>query len=215
MEELRDLDLDLRWPDYDGTADFEASFSRGGPPVAVQGQLEQVGRFIDGAVTALAVSVETDGGQVAFAGRGGVQPQAQGRLDLDLAETGAFLAALGLGGADLPEDLGRSVKGGADVTFTQDLNLSVRGLNLAVGGNTLTGAADVDLAGEVPRFNAQIEAGALDLSRLAGADTAGGGDGGGGGDSAQGWSTAPSTRARWRSRMARWRSPPTASTLAI
>lgn len=110
VEEVRDLDLDLRWPDYDGTADFEASFSRGGAPVAVAGQLEQVGRFIDGAVTALAVTLETDGGQVAFAGRGGMQPQAQGRLDLDLADTGAFLAALGMGVADLPEGLGKSVK---------------------------------------------------------------------------------------------------------
>ncbi|HAW45945.1 MAG TPA: AsmA family protein, partial [Roseovarius sp.] len=78
------------------------------------------------------------------------------------------------------------------VTLTGAMNLSVRGLNLQVDGNSLTGAADVNLSGDVPRVNAQIAAGALDLSRLAGADStgeAGGGSGGGGG--AQGWSTEP------------------------
>ncbi len=195
VEDLRDLSLDLRWPDYDGTAEFEASFSRGGAPVEVTGQLEQVGRFIDGAVTALAVTIKTAGGEVTFAGRGGVAPQVQGRLDLDLGDTGAFLAALGLGGADLPEGLGRSVRGGADVTLTEALVLSARGLTLGLDGNSLTGAADVDLSGDVPRINAQIAAGALDLSRLAGADTTGGGGGdsagAGGGGAAPGWSRAP------------------------
>ncbi|WP_104019668.1 AsmA family protein [Roseovarius nitratireducens] len=192
VEELRDLDLDLRWPEYDGTADFEASFSRGGGPVSVTGRLDQVGRFIDGAVTAVAATVEAAGGRVAFDGRAGTQPQVQGRLDLDLADTGAFLGALGMAGVTLPEGLGQSLKGGADVTLTDAMNLSVRGLNLQVGGNSLTGAADVNLSGDVPRVNAQIAAGALDLSRLAGADSTGeaaGGSGGGGG--AQGWSTEP------------------------
>jgi AsmA protein len=185
VEELRDLGLDLRWPDYDGTADLKASFSRGGAPVEVAGQLDQVGRFFDGAVTGLAVTIKTAGGQVDFAGRGGMAPQVQGRLDLDLADTGAFLSALGLDGADLPEGLGRSVSGGADVTLTEAMALSVRDLTLGLGGNSLTGAADVDLSGDVPRINAQIATGALDLSRLAGADSTGGGGG------TQGWSTAP------------------------
>ncbi|MFB9148928.1 AsmA family protein [Roseovarius ramblicola] len=187
VEELRDLDLDLRWPEYDGTADFEASFSRGGGPVSVTGRVEQVGRFLDGAVTAVAATLETAGGQVAFDGRAGVQPQMQGRLGLDLGDTGAFLGNLGMAGASLPEGMGQAVKAGATVTVTEAMNLSVRDLNLQVGGNTLTGAADVALAGDVPRFNAQIAAGALDLSRLGGGDTARTDAGG----AAAGWSQAP------------------------
>jgi len=187
VEELRDVALDLRWPDPDGAADVKASFARGGPAISVDGQLDKVGRFFDGAVSALTATVETAGGTVDFNGRAGMQPQAQGRLDLDLADTGAFLAALGLGVADLPEGMGRSLRGGADVTLTEDMTVSVRGLTLALGGNSLTGAADVDLAGEVPQINAQIAAGALDLSRAAGAETQGGGRGG----DAGGWSTAP------------------------
>jgi len=192
VEEVRDLDLDLRWPEYDGTADFEASFSRGGGPVAVTGQLDEVGRFIDGAVTGVTASVEAAGGRVEFDGRAGAQPQVQGRLDLDLDDTGAFLGALGMAGVALPEGMGQGLKAGGEITLTQALNLSVRALNLQVGGNTLTGAADVDLAGDVPRFNAQIAAGALDLSRLAGADNTGASQDGASADGgAAGWSTEP------------------------
>ena len=187
VEELRDLALDLRWPDPDGAADVKATFARGGPAISVDGQLDQVGRFFDGAVSALTATMKTAGGTVDFKGRAGVQPQAQGRLDLDLSDAGAFLAALGLGGADLLEGPDRSLRGGADVTLTEEMTVSVRGLTLALGGNSLSGAADVDLSGEVPRFNAQVAAGALDLSRLAGAET----DRSGGGGGADGWSTAP------------------------
>ena len=190
VEELRDLDLDLRWPEYDGTAEFEAEFSRGGGQISVAGQLEQVGRFIDGAITGVAATVEAAGGRVTLDGRAGVQPQVQARLDLDLDDTGAFLGALGVAGAALPEGMGQRLKAGAEVTLTQDMSLSVRGLSLQAGGNTLTGAADIDLAADVPRFNAQIAAGALDLSRLAGADESGAGGGGSGG-TASGWSQDP------------------------
>jgi len=190
VEELRDLDLDLRWPEYDGAAEFEAEFSRGGGQISVAGQLDQVGHFIDGAVTGVAATVEASGGRVTFDGRAGVQPQVQGRLDLDLADTGAFMGALGVAGAALPEGMGQALKAGAEVTLTQAMNLSVRGLNLQVGGNSLTGAADIDLSGAVPRFNAQIAAGALDLSGLAGADESGAGGGGSGG-TATGWSQDP------------------------
>ena len=183
-QEIRDLDLDLRWPDYDGTATLEASFRRGGGLVRISGHLDEVGAFLDGAVTGVAATVSAGGGTVGFAGRAGPRPEAQGRLDLDIGDTGAFLAALGLGGVELPQGLGRSVSGRAGVTVTGGTQVTLRDLVLGLGGNSLSGAADLDLAGDVPRFNAQINAGALDLSQLAGADTTGGGSGGG----ASGWS---------------------------
>jgi len=63
------------------------------------------------------------------------------------------------------------VRGGADVTLTQEMRLSLRDMTLDLGGNALSGAADIALAGDVPRINAQLNAGALDLSKLAGADS--------------------------------------------
>jgi AsmA protein len=186
VQEISDLDLDLRWPDYDGTATLEAAFRRGGGPVAVSGQLEQVGAFLDGAVTGVEARLSAAGGSVGFAGRAGLEPAAQGRLDIDLADTGGFLAALGMGGVDLPQGFGRSLTGGAAITLTKGTQVALRDLVLGLGDNRLSGAADIDLSGDVPRFNAQIDAGALDLSRLGGADSAGSG-----GAATDGWSRAP------------------------
>ncbi len=181
--ELTDLDLDLRWPDYDGTATLEAAFRRGGGPVTVSGRLDEVGAFIEGAVTGVSATVAAGGGRVAFAGRAGLEPAAQGQLEFEIGDTGAFLAALGFGGLDLPQTLGRSVTGEASLTLTEGTQVAVRDMALDLGGNRVSGAADLDLAGDVPRFNAQIDAGALDLSDLAGAEGAGG-DGSG----PSGWS---------------------------
>ena len=57
------------------------------------------------------------------------------------------------------------------MTLTQAMWLSLRDMTLDLGGNALSGAADIELAGDVPRINAQLNAGALDLSKLAGADS--------------------------------------------
>jgi AsmA protein len=85
---------------------------------------------------------------------------------------------------DLPQTLGQSVTGRADLTVTEGTQVAVRDMALGLGGNSLSGAVDLDLSGDVPRFNAQLNAGALDLSKLAGADQTGGGSGG-----TSGWST--------------------------
>jgi len=184
---IRDMDFDLRWPDYDGRATFDVVLRQAGDPVTVSGYLEQVGAFIDGAVTDVVANIEGPGGRLGFDGRAGLQPQVQGRFDIDMSDTGAFVAALDLGAVDLPQGFGAGVRGGADVTLTQEMRLSLRDMTLDLGGNALSGAADIALAGDVPRINAQLNAGALDLSKLAGADSnesdAGAAD--------TGWSRAP------------------------
>jgi len=171
VQAIRDMDFDLRWPDYDGRATFDVVLRQAGDPVTVSGHLEKVGAFIDGAVTDVVADIEGPGGRLGFDGRAGLQPQAQGRFDIDMSDTGAFVAALDLGAVELPQGFGARISGGADVTLTQEMRLSLRNMTLDLGGNALSGAADIDLAGDVPRVNAQLNAGALDLSKLAGADS--------------------------------------------
>ncbi|WP_417726484.1 AsmA family protein [Roseovarius sp.] len=181
----RDMDFDLRWPDYDGTATFEVVLRQAQGPISLSGHLDQVGQFIDGAVTAMSATFKAPGGSMGFAGRAGLQPQLQGRLDIDINSTDTFMAGLGLDPLDLPKGLGANVKGGTNLTLTDSLQLSLRELSLNLGGNALAGAADIALAGAVPRINAQLNAGALDLSGLAGSDTSGGGS------ADSGWSQSP------------------------
>jgi AsmA protein len=189
VQEIRDMDFDLRWPDYEGRATFEAVLRQAGAPVTIAGHIDRLGAFLDGEVTPVTARVNGPGGGAAFEGRAGATPQAQGRLDLDLSDTAAFLAALGLGSVDLPEGFGTRIDGGADVTLTEAGQVAVRDMALDLGGNAISGAADIDLSGDVPRIDAQLDAGALDLSSLAGADGGAGVGGGGGGGG--GWSRAP------------------------
>lgn len=190
-QQMEGMSLDLRWPDYEGEATFEASLYPAETRVDVSGRVDRVGTVIDGGISDLRMSISTKGGSVEFAGRGSSAPQLDGRLTLDLDDTRRFLTSLGLGAADIPQGFGRSIDGAAQLTVTQDLRLSMRDMTLALDQNSLSGAADVYLGGARPRLTAQLAAGALDLSSL---DSGSGGDSGGAGGGtavSEGWSKAP------------------------
>jgi len=184
------MDFDLRWPKYEGTATFDATLRPAGQPVQVSGHLDKVGNFIAGGVSALETTVAAPGGHVTFSGRAGVQPQVAGRVSADLDSTARFMSSLGVAAPEIPTGLGRALGAETDVTFTQDMRLTLRDTTLTLDGNRLTGAADVDLDGDKPRFNAQLNAGALDLSGLAADDGAAGASGDQGGASS-GWPKTP------------------------
>lgn len=186
------VDFDLRWPDYDGAADFEATFRPGGNAVGITGKLDQVGAFIDGAVTDVNATITTAAGTAVFTGRAGSTPEAAGAFSADLDSTSQFLTILGLGGMDIPQGLGRSVSVDTQVTF-KDNRLALRETTLQLDQNRFTGAADVDLSGAKPRLNVQLNAGALDLRGLS-SEQAAAASGGGGGSAApasDGWSKSP------------------------
>lgn len=164
---LRNINLDLRWPDYDGAATFDASATPAGAVVNVSGQLDQVGTFIEGGVTDLVASISTSGGTLDFDGRAGALPQLGGRLTTDLSDTAAFLSAFGVSGVDIPKGMGRAITLTTDLTLSEDMRLSLRDIALTLDRNKLTGAADVFMGDDRPRLNAQLTAGALDLSALA------------------------------------------------
>lgn len=180
---LQDVSVDLRWPEYDGEGVFDLSASFGDSPVQLSGHVGSLADVLEGKVTAITAQLSAKGGTVEFKGRGASQPQLQGQLSADISDSGAFLAALGIKGTTLPNGLGRSAKLSADITLTQALMLSVRGLAATLDQNALTAELDLDLAQQTPLLTARIAAGHLDLSGL---------DSGGSGASPdQGWSKAP------------------------
>ena len=190
------VDFDLRWPDYEGAADFDLTLRPGGEVVEISGTLERVGHFIDGGVSDLQARISTKAGTASFAGRGGSAPEAAGKLTADLKNTSDFMALIGQGPMDIPDGLGRVATLETDLIFKDD-RLSLRNTVLGLDGNRFTGAADVDLGEDQPRLNVQLNAGALDLTGLS-ADDAGGEDGNGntgsgnsGGAASGGWSKAP------------------------
>ncbi|RKF16428.1 AsmA family protein [Roseovarius spongiae] len=190
---MKGMDLDLRWPDYEGEATFKAVLRPASEAITLDGRIGKVGALIAGRISDLRVNAATRSGKLSFDGRGSTTPELAGRLDLDLEDTSQFLAALGLGAADIPDGFGRSIRGGANVTLTEGMRLSLRDLALGLDQNQFSGAADVFLGGARPHVTAQLGAGALDLSALNASGAGGGGDGGdgGGGAVSDGWSKAP------------------------
>lgn len=196
---LSGVDLDLRWPKYDGTAEFEISLlplgllDRKAIPdserLHITGQLEQVGSFITGDPTTLTANLAAPGGTASFSGKAGTNGQAQGALKADFTDTARVLSALGVKGADIPAGLGRAASLSSLITVTDSQRIALRDMALQLDSNRLTGAADLDLTRTRPRLTAQLNAGALDLSGMAGSDA--NNTGGGGGAAQNGWSTAP------------------------
>ena len=196
---LSGLDLDLRWPDYDGTATFEARLNPlGGPAredvsdsdkIRITGQLDKVGDFIEGALTTVEARITAPGGAASFAGRASPKAQAEGRLSANLSDSASFLASFGVVAGEISPGMGRSATLETLVTVSDMSRIALRDSVLSLDANRLSGAADLDLSGVTPRVSAQLRAGALDLSAFAGS-AANDAPGGANAPVTAGWSTA-------------------------
>ncbi|MEM6578223.1 MAG: AsmA family protein [Pseudomonadota bacterium] len=190
------IDFDLRWPDFDGAASFELVLQPAGSPVRLSGELDRVGDFIDGGLSRLSATLTAPEANLRFEGDVRAEPEAQGDLNVEIADTAAFFGALGLAAPDLPAGFGQDAIGfeGA-LTLTAAQALSLRNGVLRLDANTLRTEADVDLAGETPQVQVQINAGALDLSGLSGSDGSEGASTDASGQSGSaadaGWSQSP------------------------
>ncbi|MEI4260215.1 AsmA family protein [Roseovarius sp. D0-M9] len=192
-QDMSGVDLDVRWPSYAGEATFDLVLRPADQDVRIAGRLDAFGPLLEGGVSPLDVTISTDGGTLGLDGRASAAPQLDARLTADIDNTRRFMSALGLTPADLPEGLGREITATGQLNITEDIRISLRDMTLDLGGNNVTGALDVVTSGERPRVTARLDAGALDLSMLAGSE--GGPSGGSSGGTApaapDGWSRAP------------------------
>lgn len=168
------VDLELDWPEQDGAAEIAASMAPAGAGVDLTARIEGFADFLNGGVRPLRADVTTRGGEIGFDGRGSLDGALAGELRIDSADTARFLASFGAGGVTLPQGLGQSVDLRSGLTLTADRRLALRNIALDLGGNSLTGQADLALNG-TPRITANLRTGALDLSALSegGAETNG------------------------------------------
>ena len=185
---LGPLDLVLDWPQGQAAADITARLTHGGATIDLAARIAAMEEMLAGKVVPLSASARLGAAALTFDGRASISGAAAGRIEADSPDTGALLAALGLGAMDLPRGLGRAAKLSGEATYTADGRLSLRDLVAVLDQNRIAGAADIDLAGK-PRVVAELSAGALDLSALGGAGAEGSAAGTDGEGS--GWSTSP------------------------
>ncbi|MDX2482428.1 MAG: AsmA family protein [Pseudodonghicola sp.] len=187
---LGPLDLVLDWPQGQEAADVTARLSHNGAVIDLTARIAAMEGLLAGKVVPLSASASLGKAQFDFDGRASLAGAAAGRVTAKSSDTAALMSALGLGAVDLPKGTGRSAELTTDATFTTDGRLSLRDMTLVLDQNSITGAADVTLAG-TPRVVAELSAGALDLSALGGGESTGSGTGSSGGGSEDGWSKTP------------------------
>ncbi len=158
--------LDLRWPEYDGRASFEVTVRPVDTTVEITGFLDEVGAFIEGAVSDVAVSATLPGGEIGFVGRAAAAGQVDGALSVKAGDINRIMAAFGQPPIALHGGLDQGASAKAQVTFVGDQRFSLRDMALDLGPNRITGAADIILSEERPFVAARIDAGDLDLSVL-------------------------------------------------
>lgn len=186
------VDLSLDWPERLGPATIDATLRPAGTPVEVDATIDGFAGFIAGQVQTVRASIEAGGGLLTLDGRASTAGEVAGTLGLNLPDTDGFMAALALPRPGLPAKLGETVEMSTQLTLTADRRLSLRDLRADLRGNMLTGAADISLNG-TPTINAQLNAGALDLSSATGGDSEGSGGASSSSDNAaaSGWPKDP------------------------
>lgn len=163
------VDLTLDWPERLGAATLAAKLSPAGTDIDLRATIGGFAGFITGQVQPIAATVRAGNGSLALDGRGSTAGDVAGRLTLEMPDTDDFLTALGLPAPGLQAGLGQSLNLSTQMTLTSDRVLSLRDLVVDLGANALAGAADISLNG-TPQINAQLSAGALDLSGETGAE---------------------------------------------
>ncbi len=182
------VDLSLDWPERTGDAVINAAIRPAGERVTVKATIDRFDQFLNGEVRPVSARLDTKGGGFTLAGRAALSGAVAGDLTLKMPDTARFLAALGAGNVQLPQGLGRSADVTVQMTLTPDRRLALRDMTADLGGNVLRGAADITLNG-TPDINAQLSAGALDLTGFAGSE--------GGNAGATTGSTAASASSGW------------------
>ena len=166
------VDLSLDWPERAGDAVIKAALRPAADRVSIEATINRFDQFLNGDIRPLRARVDTKGGGVSLTGRAGLAGAVAGDLWLKTSDTGRFLAALGVADIALPQGLGKTADINLDLTLTPDRHLALREVVADLGGNALTGAADITLNG-TPDVNAQINVGALDLTGFAGSAPSG------------------------------------------
>ncbi|TFL19126.1 AsmA family protein [Jannaschia formosa] len=165
---LEAVDLTAALPGLDQPLGLKGTALMNGVALALDARVDGVSALASGALTPVRVSLRSAGTEIVAEGRADLDPLSfAGRLDVSSDDRLALLAALGGAPLDLPPGLGRDrLALMAEMTLAPEGSLHLRGMDLTLDGNALSGGLDLVQGAERPRITATLQAPALDLTAL-------------------------------------------------
>lgn len=171
------VNADFRLPDYQGAARLSVKATSVGQPLSLTAMTESFSAFRQGVSVPVEAELTGDALTAAFRGRVGSVPAAvEGEVAVRLADP--LRAAALLGAPPPPAGAPPAVPVALDaaISWTEGRVFALSKAALVLGGNSVTGDAQLDLTGARPRLAATLTAKAFDVdSVLPPGDT--GGDG--------------------------------------
>ncbi|UWQ18905.1 AsmA family protein [Jannaschia sp. M317] len=166
--ELRALDVSTSIADLSQPVEVTASALLGGVALNADVTVENLLALSEGELTGLTGTLSSGATTVSLDGRADLDPLSfEGRIDAQSTDRFALLAALDIPQPDLPAGLGAErIALASGLTLAPAGSLHLRGMELSLDGNVLTGAMDVAPGADRPRITATLAAPALDLTGL-------------------------------------------------
>ena len=188
--QLDQIDAEARLPDFAGAADISGTARMNGQDIALTASVAQFAAFVAGRLGPVQVQASVGAADLGFEGQVSTAPlAAEGALTVKASDMAALFGLAGMAAPGLPDGLGaRSVSVSGAVTLTPAGSVHLRGGQIALDGNALSGDVDFVTAGERPKLSAKLAAGDVVIG-AAGQSAVGGSSAEGGSAGAAGWST--------------------------
>ena len=166
-QNLKDVDIDLRWPSLGGPADLVLGITPFNDRIALNTTVADVMGLIAGEQTALSGTLNAAGADLAFEGIASIKPEAAMQLSGTIPQVGALMRALGQepSAFGLASDFNPSASVNSQVSF-DGTRLALRKMALGLNDNTVSGDADIVIALGAPQITAKLDADVKNAGQL-------------------------------------------------
>ena len=166
-QNLKDVDIDLRWPSLGGPADLVLGITPFNDRIALNTTVADVMGLIAGEQTALSGTLNAAGADLAFEGIASIKPEAAMQLSGTIPQVGALMRALVQepSAFGLASDFNPSASVNSQVSF-DGTRLALRKMALGLNDNTVSGDADIVIALGAPQITAKLDADVKNAGQL-------------------------------------------------
>lgn len=166
-QNLKDVDIDLRWPSSGGPAELVLGITPFDDRVNLNTTVADVMGLIGGDQTTLLGTLNAAGADLSFEGIASIKPEAAMQVNGTIPDVGALLRALGQNPATfgLASDFNPSASLNSQVSF-DGTRLALRKMVLGLNDSTISGDTDIIIALGAPQVTAKLNADVKNAGQL-------------------------------------------------